>query len=144
MNLKYIFALCIDVIILYRQDCTATIKLISELQVLLKRAVFESAAIVTESRDSFPGKFPFIGLGRPAMEVCLHELLSANSTFKNMQWNKLYCIATAKVTVYTSLPFTHSAENKKEFSPAAFWASCSVIGKYPCLELNTFLSKSQF
>ena len=102
MNLKYIFALCIDVFILYRQDCTATIKLISELQVLLKRAVFESAAIVTESRDSFPGKFPFIGLGRPAMEVCLHALLSANYMFKNMQWNKLYCIATAKVTV---LPF---------------------------------------
>ena len=72
----------VDVIILYRQDCRATVKLISEIQVLLKRAVFETAAIVMESRDSFPGKFPFIALGRPVVEVFLHMLLSETSTFK--------------------------------------------------------------
>ena len=32
------------------------------MQVHVKRAVFESAAIVTESCDSFPRKFPFIAL----------------------------------------------------------------------------------
>ena len=57
--------LYVDVIILYRQDCTATVKLISEIQVhvLVKQAVFESAAVVMESCDFFPGKFPFIALG---------------------------------------------------------------------------------
>ena len=43
----------VDVIILYCQDCTATVKL-SEMQVLLKRAVFESAAIVMELYTLLP------------------------------------------------------------------------------------------
>ena len=33
------------------------------MQVRVQQAVFESAAIVMESHDSFPGKFPFIVLG---------------------------------------------------------------------------------
>ena len=69
-SIQSIYLQYVDVIILYRQDCRATVKLISEIQVFLKRAVFESAAIVTESRDTFPGKFPFIALGRPAVDVC--------------------------------------------------------------------------
>ena len=80
-SIQCTFLRYVDVYILYRQDCTATVKLISETQVHVKRAVFESAAIVTESRDSVPGKFPFIGLVRLAVDVCLHALLRTTSSF---------------------------------------------------------------
>ena len=61
-SIKSTFLCYVDVYMLYHQDCTATVKLISEMEVHVKWAVFESAAIVTESHDFFPGKFPFIVL----------------------------------------------------------------------------------
>ena len=56
-SIQSTFLRYIDVIVLYPQDCAATVKLISEIQVLVKQVVFESAAIVTESRDILSGKY---------------------------------------------------------------------------------------
>ena len=42
--------------------------------VCVNRSIFESAAIVTESRDSIPRKFPFIALAQLAVEVCFTKL----------------------------------------------------------------------
>ena len=75
-SIQSTFLRYVDVYILY-QDCTATVK---QTQVLVKQAVFESAAIAMESRDSFPGKFP---LALPAFACVSHNaILCTTSSFK--------------------------------------------------------------
>ena len=53
-----------------------------------------------ESRDSFPGKFPFIVLRQSVVDVCLHTLLRATSLFK--KW--IYSIDQMQGVRQTYLP----------------------------------------